>query len=63
MTFTEGIIMNKIEILRNLSYLCATGLFIYAWQIDGIKLINRKKLILPVTFVIGFEESESREEK
>lgn len=44
--------MNKIEILRNLSYLFATGLFIYAWQTDGTKLINRKKLILPVTLAV-----------
>lgn len=47
--------MNKIEILRN-----------YAWQIDGIKLINRKKLILPVTLVvlaIIFTISKNIEEK
>lgn len=58
--------MNKIEILRNLSYLCAAGLFIYAWQIDGIKLINREKLILPVTLVvlaIIFTISKNIEEK
>lgn len=58
--------MNKIEILRILSYLCATGLFIYVWQIDGIKLINRKKLILPVTLVvlaIIFTISKNIEEK
>ena len=63
--------MNKIEILGFLSCLCATGLFIYAWQIyawqiDGIKLINRKKLILPVTLVvlgIIFTISKNIEEK
>lgn len=58
--------MNKIEILRNLSYLFATGLFIYAWQTDGTKLINRKKLILPVTLAvlaIIFTISKNIEEK
>lgn len=44
--------MNKIEILIFLSYLCAAGLFIYVWQIAGIKEINRKKLILLVTLVV-----------
>ena len=47
--------MNKIEILRFLSYWCVScvaGFFIYAWLIDGIKEINRKKLILPVTLAI-----------
>lgn len=47
--------MNKIEILRFLIYSCVScvaGLFIYAWQIVGIKEINRKKLILPVTLVV-----------
>ncbi len=46
---------NKIEILRFLIYscvLCIAGLFIYAWQIDGIKKINREKLILPVTIAV-----------
>lgn len=58
--------MNKIEILSFLSYLCATGLLIYAWQIDGIKLINRKELILPVTLAvlaIIFTISKNIEEK
>lgn len=58
--------MNKIEILRNLSYLFATGLFIYAWLTDGTKLINRKKLILPVTLAvlaIIFTISKNIEEK
>lgn len=58
--------MNKIEILRNLSYLFATGLFIYVWQTDGTKLINRKKLILPVTLAvlaIIFTISKNIEEK
>lgn len=58
--------MNKIEILRNLSYLFATGLFIYAWQTDGTKLINRKILILPVTLAvlaIIFTISKNIEEK
>lgn len=58
--------MNKIEILRNLSYLFATGVFIYAWQTDGTKLINRKKLILPVTLAvlaIIFTISKNIEEK
>lgn len=44
--------MNKIEILRFLSYSCVAGLFIYAWQIVGIKEINRKKLILTATLVV-----------
>ena len=47
--------MNKIEILRFLIYSCVScvaGLFIYAWQIVGIKEINRKKLILPVTLAV-----------
>lgn len=47
--------MNKIEILSFLIYSCVAGvlaLFIYAWQITGIKEINRKKLILPVTLVV-----------
>ena len=47
--------MNKIEILRFLIYLCVAGLlaiFIYAWQIIGIKKINRKELILPITLVV-----------
>lgn len=58
--------MNKIEILRNLSYLFATGLFIYAWLTDGTKLINREKLILPVTLAvlaIIFTISKNIEEK
>lgn len=58
--------MNKIEILRFLSYLCITGLFIYAWQTDGTKLINRKELILPVTLAvlaIIFTISKNIEEK
>lgn len=58
--------MNKIEILRNLSYLFVTGLFIYAWLTDGTKLINRKKLILPVTLAvlaIIFTISKNIEEK
>ena len=58
--------MNKIEILRFLRDLCATGLLIYAWQIDGIKLINRKELILPVTLAvltIIFTISKNIEEK
>lgn len=58
--------MNKIEILRFLSYLCITGLFIYAWQTDGTKLINRKELILPVTLAvlaIIFTISRNIEEK
>ena len=44
--------MNKIEILRFLSYLCVAGLFIYAWQTAGTKEINWKKLILPVTLAV-----------
>lgn len=44
--------MNKIEILMFLRYLCAAGLVIYAWQIDGTKELNRKKLILPVTLAV-----------
>lgn len=47
--------MNKIEILKLLCSFCIAGvaaLFIYAWQIAGIKEINRKKLILPVTLVV-----------
>ena len=46
--------MNKIEILRFLIYSCVAGLFIYVCQIAGIgiKEINRKKLILPVTLVV-----------
>lgn len=44
--------MNKIEILRFLSYLCVAGLFIYAWQTAGTKEINWKKLILLVTFAV-----------
>ena len=51
--------MNKIEILRFLIffliYLCVSGviaLFTYARQFGGIKKINRKKLILPVTFPV-----------
>lgn len=58
--------MNKIEILRNLSYLFATGLFIYAWLTDGTKLINREKVILPVTLAvlaIIFTISKNIEEK
>lgn len=58
--------MNKIEILRFLSYLCIIGLFIYAWQTDGTKLINRKELILPVTLAvlaIIFTISRNIEEK
>lgn len=58
--------MNKIEILRSLSYLCAAGLFIYAWQTAGTTEINRKKLILPVTLAvltIIFTISKNIEEK
>ena len=58
--------MNKIEILGFLSCLCVAGLFIYAWQTDGTKLINRKKLILPVTLAvlaIIFTISKNIEEK
>lgn len=47
--------MNKIEILSFLIYFCLScvvGFFIYAWQIAGIKEINRKKLILPVTLAV-----------
>lgn len=44
--------MNKIEILRLLAYLCVAGLFMYVWQIAGIKEINRKKLILLVTIAV-----------
>ena len=44
--------MNKIEILRFLSCLCVSGLFVYAWQTAGTKEINWKKLILPVTFAV-----------
>ena len=44
--------MNKIEILSFLIYSCVAGLFIYVWQIAGIKEINRKKLILLVTLVV-----------
>ena len=43
--------MNKIEILRFLSYLCVAGLFIYAWQTAGTKR-NWKQLILPVTLAV-----------
>ena len=46
--------MNKIEILRFLSYLsysCVIGLFIYGWQIAGTKR-NWKQLILPVTLAV-----------
>ena len=43
--------MNKIEILRFLSYLCVAGLFIYAWQTAGTKR-NWKNLILPVTLTV-----------
>ena len=47
--------MNKIEILKLLISSCVAGvaaLFIYAWQIAGIKEINMKKLILPVTLAV-----------
>ena len=47
--------MNKIEILKFLSSLfigCTAGFFIYEWQIDGIKAINRKKPILLVTLAV-----------
>ena len=47
--------MNKIEILSFLIISCVSciaGLFIYAWQITGIKEINMKKLILPVTLAV-----------
>ena len=47
--------MNKIEILKFLIISCVSGviaLFIYAWQIVGIKEINRKNLILPVTLAV-----------
>ena len=57
--------MNKIEILRVLSYLCVAGLFIYAWQTSGTKR-NWKQLILPVTLaVLGiiFTISKNAEEK
>ena len=43
--------MNKIGILRFLSYLCVAGLFIYAWQTAGTKR-NWKQLILPVTLAV-----------
>ena len=36
--------MNKIEILRFLSYSCVAGLFVYAWQTVGTKKKNEKKL-------------------
>ena len=57
--------MNKIEILRFLSYSCVAGLFIYAWQTVGTKR-NWKQLILPVTLaVLGiiFTISKNTEEK
>lgn len=44
--------MNKIEILRFLSYLGAAGLFIYAWQTAVAKETNWKKLILPITLAV-----------
>ena len=47
--------MNKIEILSFLIISCISciaGLFIYAWQITGIKEINMKKLILTVTLAV-----------
>lgn len=34
--------MNKIEILRVLSYLCAAGLFIYAWQLSVDKRTSER---------------------
>lgn len=43
--------MNKIEILRFLSYSCVAGLFVYAWQTAGTKR-NWKQLILPVTLAV-----------
>ena len=57
--------MNKIEILRFLSYLCVAGLFIYAWQTAGTKR-NWKNLILPVTLTVLatiFTISKNIEEK
>lgn len=47
--------MNKIEILKFLSSLFiggTAGLFIYEWQIDGIKAKNWKKLILLVPLAV-----------
>lgn len=47
--------MNKIEILKLLSSLFiggTAGLFIYEWQIDGIKAKNWKKLILLVPLAV-----------
>ena len=44
--------MNKIEILRFLSYLGAAGLFICAWHTAVTKKINRKKWILTVTLAV-----------
>lgn len=43
--------MNKIEILRFLSYSCVIGLFIYGWQTAGT-IRNWKKLILPITLAV-----------
>ena len=43
--------MNKIEILRFLSYSCVAGLFIYACLTAGTKR-NWKDLILPVTLAV-----------
>lgn len=57
--------MNKIEILRFLSYSCVAGLFIYACLTAGTKR-NWKDLILPVTLaVLGiiFTISKNIEEK
>ena len=58
--------MNKIEILRFLSYLCVAGLFIYVCQTVGTKEINWKKLILAITFAVLatiFTISKNTEEK
>lgn len=61
--------MNKIEILKFLSSLfigCTAGLFIYEWQIDGIKAKNWKKLILLVPLAVLatiFTISKNTEEK
>ena len=57
--------MNKIEILRCLSYLCVAGLLVYAWETFGTKR-TWKQLILPATLaVLGtiFTISKNIEEK